>query len=329
MSIFVSIASYCDPLLSFTVERALGAARRPDEIHFGIVDQSTLPWQPRPRASHVRIDPTQARGPCWARALAMSFYRGEDWYLQLDSHMDFEDGWDERLVGQAQALSTGRKGVALTTYPGAFVFEDGKPVHKPITRKVLACVVIRGEQFTPGQWSLKFEAQSAEVDHPLPGFHVGAGCFFATGRFALDFPYDPALYFHGEEQSLALRLFTGGWDIFHPPGMPIYHLYTKDAGKARPMHWDEERDAGREVKWRELEARSQDRLGQLASGASLGAYGLGTARTIAQFAAFSGIDYARRSVAMQAYAPVGFRPGGFVASMTLPTTTELRGKWSG
>jgi hypothetical protein len=329
MSIFVSIASYCDPLLGFTVERALAAARRPDEIHFGIVDQSALPWRPPARASCVRIDPAQARGPCWARAIAMSFYRGEDWFLQLDSHMDFDDGWDERLAAQAQALAPGRKGVALTAYPSAFVFEDGKPVHKPITRKVLACVLIRGQQFQPGTWSLKFEAQAVETDQPLPGFHVGAGCLFATGRFALDFPYDPALYFHGEEQSMALRLFTAGWDIFHPPGMPIYHLYTRDVGDPRPMHWDAEHDDAREVKWRDLEARSQQRLGQLASGAPLGAYGLGNARTIAQFTVFSGIDYARRSVATQAYAPVGFRPAGFVAGMTLPTTTEPRGNWSG
>ncbi len=40
MTIFISIASYCDPLLHFTVRRALDTARWPQALHFGVVDQS-------------------------------------------------------------------------------------------------------------------------------------------------------------------------------------------------------------------------------------------------------------------------------------------------
>ena len=52
------------------------------------------------RLSMVNIDPLQARGPCWARSLAMSLYAGEDWFFQIDSHMDFDPHWDERLITQ-------------------------------------------------------------------------------------------------------------------------------------------------------------------------------------------------------------------------------------
>jgi len=261
----------------------------------------------------------------------MSFYRGEDWFLQLDSHMDFGRDWDERLIGQARALRGGRD-VVLTTYPSAFVFEGSTPVPKPITTKVLACVVKPGTRFPAEGAVLAFEAQPVETDETLPGFHVGAGCLFASGNFALEIPYDPAFYFHGEEQGIALRLYTRGWDIFHPPGMPIYHLYmeAKTGAPPRPLHWDEAEDAKRKVKWRTLEERSGARLWQLVSGRPLGAYGLGGARTVADFAKFSGVDYENRRIAPHAYRPQPVRSSGFRASMSLATTLQPNsGKWSG
>ena len=109
MRIFVSIASYCDPVLPFTIERALATAARPDALHFGVVNQVPVAESrlPRPaggaRLTEIRIEPRDARGPCWARAVAMSLYDGEAWYLQLDSHMDFDSQWDATLISQAQA----------------------------------------------------------------------------------------------------------------------------------------------------------------------------------------------------------------------------------
>ena len=57
-----------------------------------------------------------------------------------------------------------------------------------------------------------FEGVGVEVDTPVAGFHVAGGCVFAPGRIVNEIPYDPLLYFHGEEQALALRAWTRGWD---------------------------------------------------------------------------------------------------------------------
>jgi hypothetical protein len=313
MSIFVSVASYCDPVLPFTLEQAVAMARRPDRLHFGVVDQSPEPakmTQPKgvdpARLTYLRLDPVFARGPCWARAVAMSLYDGEDWYFQIDSHMDFEQDWDERLAAQAAALLPGRPGVVLSSYPNAFVFQDGLPVWRAATEKVLVHVVKPDSRFEPEHPVLMFEAHPLEQDDPAPGFHVGAGCLFASGHFAQQFPYDPWLYFHGEEQALAARLFTQGWDIFHIPGLPVYHLYnTPDSGApARPMHWDTSLDTQRSQSWWTHEDRARKRLAALVAGDDLGAYSLGRERTMADYAAFSGIDYAARTIAAQAYSPL-------------------------
>jgi hypothetical protein len=313
MSLFVSIAAYCDPVLGFTLARARAAAARPEALHFGVVDQapeplaaSTMALLGPARLTYQRIDPVYARGPCWARALAMALYDGEDWFLQIDSHMEFEPGWDERLIAQAQALLPGRRGVVISAYPNAFVFEQGRPVPRPATGKVLAHVVKPGTAFDPQHPVLSFEAHPVDSDRPLPGFHLGAGCLFAPGRFALEFPYDPSLYFHGEEQAIAARLFTHGWDIVHMPGLPLYHLYNDGASglPPRPLHWDPAHEAARSQGWWQLEQRARQRLAALLAGAPLGAYGLGSVRTLGDYADWCGIDYATRTLAPQAYRPL-------------------------
>ena len=311
MRLFVSIASYCDPVLAFTLGRAVATAADARRLHFGVVDQSPAgtPRVAHPgggcRLSQVRIGIDDARGPCWARALAMSLHEGEEWFLQLDAHMDFDPGWDERLVAAARELGAPRHPLVISSYPGAFRLVHGEVVRETLTRGVLAQVVRPGACFEDGHPVLPFEAHPVAADAPLPAFHVGAGCLFAPGRIVQQFPYDPWLYFHGEEQALALRLYTHGWDLFHVPDLPVHHQYN-DAGAhalARPLHWDAAHDAQREIDWWTREQRSRARLARLVAGADLGVYGLGTARSLADFAGFSGIDYAARRLAPAAYLP--------------------------
>jgi hypothetical protein len=42
-------------------------------------------------------------------------------------------------------------------------------------------------------------------------------------------PYDPHLpfLFFGEESSMAVRMWTHGWDFFSPPHHVIYHLWSR------------------------------------------------------------------------------------------------------
>jgi hypothetical protein len=234
----------------------------------------------------------------------MSLYAGEDWFFQIDSHMDFDPGWDERLISQAQALQVRQGRFVISSYPNAFDFENGLPLRRAATDKVLAHVVKPGAGFSPDHPVLGFEAHPFDSDEPVLGFHVGAGCLFAPGAFVQRFPYDPHLYFHGEEQALAARLYTHGWDIFHMSGLPVAHLYRREgeAAPSRPLHWDPAQDALRKQNWWTLEQRSQARLTSLLQGGGdLGVYGLGTERTLADYATFCGVDYSARTLSATAF----------------------------
>jgi hypothetical protein len=306
--IFVSIAAYCDPMLAFTIESALTQARHPSRLFFGVVDQSPAEGRltvgssaMRSRLRQVQLDPVDARGPCWARAIAMSLWAGEDWYLQIDSHTWFEAGWDECLVDWARRCSAINPRTILTCYPNGFRLVDGEPVADAVTSRVLAHVVRGGSDFGAEHPVLMFEGVPVEIDEALPAVHVAGGCLFAPGSIVQQLPYDPFLYFHGEEQAFALRAWTHGWDLFHIPGMPMLHQYVPPEGPRRAMHWSPEVDAQRAIRSAELDRAAQRRLRSLLwEGGNLGVYGLGQARSLADYAAFSGIDYAARSIAPRA-----------------------------
>ena len=99
MKIFVSIASYQDPLLETTIKSAVERAHNPNNLHFSICDQSSNPINidsllPNVKITYEHVEPIDSEGPCWARHKIQKAYDGEEFFLQIDSHMQFEDGWD-------------------------------------------------------------------------------------------------------------------------------------------------------------------------------------------------------------------------------------------
>ena len=314
MRIFVSVAAYREPLLHFTLSRAIGLARDPSRLHFSVIDQNRLK-EPTlsstalapARLSYLRVDAAASRGACWARSVAMSNYQGEEWFFQIDSHMDFDEGWDERLVAQAQALQARTSQFAISSYPPRFYVQDGRVLRPSPKKGALTHVVASAEGFSPASPLLRFDTVPCETQEPILGFALGAGCLFAPGAFVESFPYDPYYYFEGEEQALALRMYTHGWSIFHTPDLPVYHLYADDAPKGappRPLHWHASEDSGRSTFCGELDERSHSRFRALIAGQDLGVFGLGNVRTLDDFAAFSGIDYRKGVIDPRAFGSI-------------------------
>ncbi len=314
MSIFISIASYCDPYLALTMEEAYTKATWPDALHFGIIDQSPIGIEtpipkciPQSQITYIKIDSSQARGASWARSLAMSVMGRQDLFLQIDSHMIFEQDWDDTLMAKANALMTITPDCVLSSYPPSFKIVDGVPTPQGSSQRLIAHVVAPDATFEEGHPVLRFRGLDLYGMAAAEGYLIAGGCIFASADYVHKLPWDPFLYFNEEEASAAIRLYTHGWTIYHAMGMPIFHLYSAhDGAIKRPMHWDKKEGAPEDATvplWSRLINRARRRMNVLVSedSSSLGVYGLGTKRTLQDYAEQCGIDYLNRTLAPKAF----------------------------
>jgi hypothetical protein len=300
MRIFVQIASYRDPQLIPTINDLVRKAARPQAIRFGICRQydrrdgfdDLAPLRMDSRFRVIDVPSRHSCGACWARSMAQGFFSGEEFTLQIDSHMRFVPRWDETLIRMLRQLidECGIPKPVLTTYPPHF--DPGKflDVSRPdppsgivLSRFMPEGPLVTMPDLLPGWRQLRY---------PVRARFFAGGFAFTLGRLCWEVPYDPQLYFIGEEITMAVRAFTHGYDLFHPHKTVLWHYYTR-AGHNR--HWDDHPD------WYIRNAASVERMRQLlgmsrqAPRMSFGRYGLGKARTLRQYELYAGISFSRRA----------------------------------
>jgi hypothetical protein len=302
MSIFVSIASYCDELLPFTIKDCLKKAANPENIVFGVVDQNDKRADKKIKKLHddgkikyMYIDKHDTLGVSWARNIAFSLWDGEEYLLQIDSHMLFEDDWDLTLLEQYKKLKLLSQKPIISTYPYGFTFDKNKePKYDKQSGKY--ALVLRPHveaELKDDDAIMRFQAYHRLTSVPVLGSHLAGGFIFTSSDFIEEVPYDPFLYFHGEEQSLAIRAYTKGWDIYHPNFIPLYHLYKKINEDYKSHHWHKSIEDKRTLKSAYLKKRATQRINRLFYGDGMigKTYGLGRVRSLDDFIAFSGINY--------------------------------------
>ena len=297
MSIFVSVAAYRDPELVPTVLDCLAKARHPDDLrivvnwqHLGDEDVSAI--RDDPRVTLIEFDARESRGACWARAEVMRHYRAADWFLQIDSHTRFAQDWDVRCVAAARA--TGAEKPIISGYP---------PMYEPDTEFTGAGEPTRIIMKDWTEDGVPTFNQSVVPDwqtlgRPFRARFLAAGFLFAPGSFPLEVPYDPTIYFHGEEITLSVRAFTWGYDLFHPTEVLAWHFYIR---QDRPRHWDDHGDAVTSGKhWWARERASRRRVGNMLRYPSVGRLGMGPVRTVAEYSEYAGLDFAHRTATPEA-----------------------------
>ncbi|MBF0434871.1 MAG: hypothetical protein HQL77_05790 [Magnetococcales bacterium] len=303
-SIFVSIASYRDADCGHTLTDLFAKAAHPQRVHVGVLwqvapeDDDQFTQTPEPWRGHIRgeiVDAGKSLGVCWARHhIQKHFWQGEPYYLQLDSHCRFESHWDQRLLTMLAECPSQQP--ILSTHPNAF--------HPPDQLLKTGIPVMRAGRFDthgtliPTAKMIPLERRPA---HPIPSPFIGAGFLFAPASIIQTVPYDPFLYFHGEEISLSVRLWTWGYDLFTPNDMLVFHDYT--TVRERRRHWDDH------VHWNQLNQRTVARLHHLLDMQKstdpdvlqqLEHFGLGSVRTLDDYQAFADCDFRKRSIGVRA-----------------------------
>ncbi|MCO1613327.1 UDP-N-acetylglucosamine-transferase [Micromonospora tulbaghiae] len=287
MTIFVAIASYRDRELVPTVLDCLAKAARPEDVriavcwqHLGDEDISAI--RDLPQVDVQEYDARDSRGACWARDKTFQRYRGEDWLLQVDSHTRFAPDWDVRLIRMAR--ETGAAKPVLTAYPASYEPDQeftgaGAPAEIVVSDWTTFGVPVLGQRLIEGAGS---------GVPPKPALFLAAGFLFAPGSFVAEVPYDPGIYFNGEEITLALRAFTWGYDLFHPTEVLAWHYYIR---QDRPRHWSDHVESD----WARYEELSRRRVLYMLHTPPTDRLGIGPVRTLEQFVAHTGCNFTRRT----------------------------------
>jgi hypothetical protein len=289
--IFVSIASYRDPQLVPTIDDCIKKASHPQQLRFGIclqrdAEEAQFPFVDDPRFQVLEVDWRESKGACWARAEIMKLWHGEEWFLQLDSHCRLASGWDETLLRLMEALPSPKP--ILSTYATPFT-----PGGDEVLRGGPLKIAFQG--FTSeGIPQLKPVGLTdhRELDRPMRARFLSGGFLFTPGHFVEAVPYDPGLYFLGEESTMTVRAFTHGYDLFHPSETIVWHDYVRSYAK---RHWDDHVESSDQRRhWSELDEKSKQKVQCILTGEKVDLFGLGTVRTLEEYEAYAGLSFRRR-----------------------------------
>ena len=209
-TIFISIASYRDNELDRTITDCLHKAARPERLFFGIHWQHDnhefFEHSFGPRVKVIETDYRQSRGACWARHEAQKLYNGEDYVLQLDSHMRFVQGWDLICIDSlAQLQERGNRKVLISNLMPSYDPDDDRNLPQRY-------LIYRLGEFNPdGALQLKASVVSQSPRNRFsPGLSISAAFLFSIGDLYRDVKIDPDLYFRGRRSpTRSARIRTG------------------------------------------------------------------------------------------------------------------------
>lgn len=294
-TIFVSIASYRDPFLPFTIRACLDQAAHPERLRFGIcwqagddeVLEASLLEDPRLR---IRRYPYAASlGYGWARAEVQKLYGGEEYHLLIDSHTWLAPGWDIQLIEQLEGKPT-EKAILSTSSP-PFSFDANGEVTIPWSGSDRDGVpLMRCERIRPIGWiDIQMSTGRKTEPHQTTAL-VCCNFVFTRGRWIHEVPEDPGMINAGHEAALSVRSWTHGWDIYLPDEIQIWHLdYSNYPEGHRRKVWEAKSQAWQD----EHTDRMIQRFRALFYGGDpsiLGRYRLGSERRLSAWAELAGLD---------------------------------------
>lgn len=289
--IFVAIAAYRDPELRRTIASCLAMAAEPDRLRFGICLQYDIDGPPETQPdclvgmaaeiSLLSFDWTESKGGCWARHRAQGLYRGEGFTMQIDSHTRMAPGWDTALIAmmrQTEAL----KPLITSHLPLYDVTDDCDVIPDP---GPVAVTVF--EQITEAGWIWHPGIERVEeLDAPRPTRALSGMFVFTLGIWNEEVRQDPEHLYTGEELALSIRSFTHGYDMFNPSRILAWHRHHPEGNPKFIYDADDAevsmRDRRANRRLRALHRGDPDRL--------LSPYSVGTARTVAEYHRWAGID---------------------------------------
>lgn len=140
--------------------------------------------------------------------------------------------------------------------------------------------------------------KNQHLNDNIPTLLFAAGFNFSHSSMIEDCPYDLELHhlFFGEEISLALRLFTSGYDLFAPPETVCFHLWSRDHRKSfqgdigtSQVESRDNADSSMSTWQQTSKAKSLAKIRSQLAGTDTKS--IGKCRTVTEFASRLGVDF--------------------------------------
>lgn len=301
-SIFIQIPSYRDFELPKTVLSAVSSASQTNNINFGVsnvVLHEQEIYIPKNLPSFISLRQITSVAPQniglqKSRKIANNFYDGEDYYLQIDSHMRFEKNWDTELIALVNKYKkNGFEKPLISMYPPGYWYDE-KLEEQRSSLKNTNCISFLED---PNKFSQTYvPSQTAKDVNPLCVYNssVSGGFIFTIGNFASITPNEK-IAFWGEEILIAARAYTHGYDILLADQSYVWHLYydhnVSTQLNGRYHVWSDFKDL-----WISMEKTSIIELYRIFQTKAIEDVGLGSQRSLDEYGEYCGLDFVNRIV---------------------------------
>ncbi len=341
-TMYIAISSFRDYRCPSTLYNIFSNAKHPERLSIGLIMQMRQETKDKncikeycklmkgqclyqKNIRSMEMSALDSKGPSFSRYLHSHMVKNEEFFLQIDSHMDFVKNWDEILFKEWGA--TNNEYAILSTTPSDIALKDSK---QHIGEIPYLC---EAEFSQSGMIRNRPAASIFQAKSPILSPLWSSLFSFGRTHHIHRVPPDPNLVhaYDGVEYGMLARLWTRGYDIYAPSKIIVYHDYDNRMGPEAARRENEKADGQAKVTpvgwtdngmspWhkRKMFEDSKLRLSTLlnlpdadmspSAIASLANYGLGSARTLQQLAEISGVDTRNKKIDTRCDVPLEWIP---------------------
>jgi hypothetical protein len=236
-------------------------------------------------SDRIRIisqDISEYKGTYPARhIIETKLFKGEKFYMIIGNKMMFVPNWDQKLVEEwGRCIKQSSKPI-LTSYP-----EDFKPHNRSFTPENFGFAngsYLRFKNFGNDNDINLIEIEGVNFirkpSYPMPGLFWSGIFSFGLSKVIEDVPFDPNLEGIDNDFLMGIRLWTNGYDFYHPTTSFIYYM------------WDEDNNHNINIPISiETINRIKTLLGYSSTSTLIPPYGLGIFRSLSDYQLFIGVN---------------------------------------
>jgi hypothetical protein len=294
-TIFINIPCYHDPEIWQTIDNFYTNAKNPERVFFGVTNQTDAVDLHRdvlkryPQVSMDIIEPGSIIGCQPARLNSHKFYKNQDYYLNMDSHMRSIKNWDEEIINDFEDLQKSKGKSVITAYaPGYDKDSFGNDILSENTFSTMFYMSENNIDSFKRNGIPQFCAYNHDYEIELPSPYISGHFFFTSREAIIDAPFVKEVMFTEEEIFMAVRFFTAGYNIFTPKKTYVYHRYGRNG---RKLFWEDFPEL-----WHGKDKESRDFVLNILENNLVQDNGILTVRTLQDFEEYSGIKFKSREL---------------------------------